>query len=153
MQVVKDPQGAAFAIYEPVVTAAGSGRPAAIGDISWHELYTTDNVAAMAFYGDLFGWKPTEAMDMGPMGVYRMFGRRGPGQSMGGMMTKTPDMAHIPNAGCRTSWCPTCTPPPSASRRTAERCVMGPTEVPGGSWILQGQDPQGATFALHHLKR
>jgi predicted enzyme related to lactoylglutathione lyase len=25
-------------------------------------------------------------------------------------------------------------------------------EVPGGSWILQGQDPQGGTFALHHLK-
>jgi len=25
---------------------------------------------------------------------------------------------------------------------------MGPHEVPGGSWILQGQDPQGAIFAL-----
>jgi predicted enzyme related to lactoylglutathione lyase len=25
-------------------------------------------------------------------------------------------------------------------------------EVPGGSWVLQAQDPQGGTFALHHLK-
>ena len=31
----------------------------------------------MTFYGELFGWKPTESMDMGPMGVYRMFGRIG----------------------------------------------------------------------------
>ena len=26
--------------------------------------------------------------------------------------------------------------------------VSGPMEVPGGSWILQGMDPQGAMFAL-----
>jgi predicted enzyme related to lactoylglutathione lyase len=26
--------------------------------------------------------------------------------------------------------------------------VMGPHEVPGGSWIVQGLDPQGAGFAL-----
>jgi predicted enzyme related to lactoylglutathione lyase len=25
---------------------------------------------------------------------------------------------------------------------------MGPHQVPGGSWILQGLDPQGAMFAL-----
>ena len=26
--------------------------------------------------------------------------------------------------------------------------VMGPHEVPGGQWIVQGMDPQGAFFAL-----
>jgi predicted enzyme related to lactoylglutathione lyase len=31
--------------------------------------------------------------------------------------------------------------------------VMGPMEVPDGSWVLQGLDPQGATFALRSLKR
>lgn len=25
---------------------------------------------------------------------------------------------------------------------------MGPMEVPGGEWIIQGMDPQGAVFAL-----
>ena len=25
---------------------------------------------------------------------------------------------------------------------------MGPHEVPGGSWIVQAMDPQGAAFAL-----
>jgi uncharacterized protein len=28
------------------------------------------------------------------------------------------------------------------------KVLHGPTEVPGGSWVITGQDPQGATFAL-----
>ena len=30
---------------------------------------------------------------------------------------------------------------------------MGPMEVPGGSWVIQANDPQGARFALVSLKR
>jgi predicted enzyme related to lactoylglutathione lyase len=30
---------------------------------------------------------------------------------------------------------------------------MAPMEVPGGQWVLQGQDPQGAFFALVAPKR
>ena len=26
--------------------------------------------------------------------------------------------------------------------------MMGPHEVPGGAWIVQGLDPQGAIFAV-----
>ena len=26
--------------------------------------------------------------------------------------------------------------------------LMGPHQVPGGSWIVKGRDPQGATFAV-----
>ena len=28
------------------------------------------------------------------------------------------------------------------------KITNGPVQVPGGSWIIQGQDPQGATFSL-----
>jgi predicted enzyme related to lactoylglutathione lyase len=28
------------------------------------------------------------------------------------------------------------------------KVLMGPHEVPGGSWIIQAVDPQGADFAL-----
>jgi hypothetical protein len=28
------------------------------------------------------------------------------------------------------------------------KIVNGPTQVPGGGWIIQGQDPQGAMFSL-----
>ena len=37
-------------------------------------------------------------------------------------------------------------------KANAARVVVGPMEVPGGSWVLQAQDPQGVTFALHHIK-
>ena len=30
----------------------------------------------------------------------------------------------------------------------AHEAVHGPMEVPGGSWIIQALDPQGAMFAL-----
>jgi predicted enzyme related to lactoylglutathione lyase len=151
MQMMKDPQGAAFYIYEPAAPPQAPEGPPAVGDTSWIELYTTDNEAAMKFYGDLFGWQPTEAMDMGPMGVYRMFGRTG--QSMGGMMAKTPDMAHIPNAWLPYFLVPDVHAAAERIKALSGRVIMGPMEVPGGSWVLQAQDPQGGTFALHHLKR
>ena len=31
--------------------------------------------------------------------------------------------------------------------------ITGPMEVPGGSWIVSGLDPQGAMFALLAPKR
>ena len=30
--------------------------------------------------------------------------------------------------------------------------LNGPMEVPGGDWIVNGMDPQGAAFSLHHRK-
>jgi len=39
----------------------------------------------------------------------------------------------------------------SALRRIADgggKIMMGPHQVPGGNWIVQGADPQGALFAL-----
>jgi predicted enzyme related to lactoylglutathione lyase len=29
------------------------------------------------------------------------------------------------------------------------KILNGPMEVPGGDWIVNGTDPQGAAFALH----
>jgi hypothetical protein len=39
----------------------------------------------------------------------------------------------------------------AARRVTAAggKIVNGPMQVPGGGWIVQGLDPQGAFFALH----
>ena len=45
------------------------------------------------------------------------------------------------------------TPPRRGSKRRAAQVKMGPMEVPGGQWVLQGQDPQGAYFALVAPKR
>lgn len=39
----------------------------------------------------------------------------------------------------------------ASARRVTDnggKILMGPMEAPGGSWIVQCQDPQGAHFAL-----
>ncbi|MGQ0737286.1 MAG: VOC family protein, partial [Acidobacteriota bacterium] len=75
MRAMADPQGGAFSIYQPASPPQQPEAEPELGDVSWHELYTTDAAAALTFYGEALGWKPTEAMDMGPAGVYHMFGR------------------------------------------------------------------------------
>lgn len=148
MQVMKDPHGAAFSLYEPSMPPEQPEAAPEVGDTSWHELYTTDAAAALAFYQDLFGWKSTETMDMGPMGKYYMFGRMH--GSMGGMMTKTPDMAQVPSAWLLYFRVPDVHAAAERVKANGGKVVNGPMEVPGGSWIVQCADPQGAMFALHH---
>ena len=68
-------------------------------------------------------------------------------------MNKMPDMAHIPTAWLPYFRVPTCHAAAERIKANGGAVTMGPMEVPGGDWILQAQDPQGGTFALHHLKR
>ena len=75
MQLMMDPQGAAFYIYEPARDEQRPETTSEVGEASWHELITTDAPAAMKFYQQVFGWQPSDTMDMGPAGKYQMFNR------------------------------------------------------------------------------
>ena len=69
-------------------TPANAAEPPDPGTIGWHELYTTDLDAAWEFYSTIFGWTKSSDMDMGPMGVYRIFDEgKGNPMGAGGMMT------------------------------------------------------------------
>ena len=148
--VVADPYGAVFTLFKgmseqgPVPAPAGTPR-----HVGWHELLAGDGPGAFAFYSDLFGWTKAEAVDMGPMGVYQTFATGG--APVGGMMTKTPQ-----------------TPAPfwlyyinvesvdavvARAKEGGARLTLGPDQVPGGSWIAQLVDPQGAVFAIVGAKR
>ena len=70
LSTMLDPQGGVFAIIQLAPREQSPEVEAAIGDVAWRELYTTDVNAAKRFYDDLFGWKETGAFDMGPMGTY-----------------------------------------------------------------------------------
>ena len=149
LRTMFDPQGAMFSIYEPASPPERPEGTPHVGDASWHELYTTDAPAAMTFYSDVFGWRPTESFDMGPMGTYHMFGRTFP---LGGMMTKPPSMAQVP-----THWgiyfrVPDVHAAAERIKANGGQVANGPMEVPGGDWIVQGVDPQGAHFSLQHQK-
>jgi uncharacterized protein len=147
---VCDPQGAVFMLFkgngEPDQAPPAPGTP---GHIGWRELHAGEGVSAWEFYASQFGWTKGEAMDMGPMGVYQIFASGD--ASVGGMMTKTPEtpMPHwlyyinvdaIDAAIARVN-------------EAGGKVINGPMEVPGGMWIVQGMDPQGAVFALLAPKR
>ena len=150
MQMMRDPQGAAFYIYQPASTDQPAEGPAQLGEGSWHELMTTDAEAAMRFYQEVFGWQPSEAMDMGDMGKYQMFNR--PHGMIGGMMNKSKEMANVPPNWQIYFLVPDITSAIERIKAGGGSILNGPMEVPGGDWIVNAMDPQGAAFSLHAHK-
>jgi len=150
MQMLKDPQGAAFYIIQPEPRDSPPDHDPEVGEASWLELMTTDQPAAMTFYQQLFGWQPTEAMDMGDMGKYQMF-NRGP-RMIGGMMNKPKEMAQAPPHWAIYFRVPDINAAVERVKANGGTILNGPMEVPGGDWILNAMDPQGAAFALHAKK-
>lgn len=142
--VVADPQGTVFMLFTPKGGDGSPAPPGTPGHVGWHELYAADWRTAFEFYAGQFGWTKADAVDMGEMGVYQLFASGGP--AIGGMLTK-PDQVPVPmwlfyfNVDGADA---------AAARVTDNggRVLMGPMQVPGGSWIVQGMDPQGAMFAL-----
>jgi predicted enzyme related to lactoylglutathione lyase len=148
--VVADPYGGTFLLFRdsggnpPPPPAAGTP-----GTIGWHELHCDDGAKAINFYCNFFGWSKTGEFDMGPMGVYRMF-KTGHGEE-GGIMTRT---AQAP-ASLWLYYVNVDALDPAVERIKAKsgQIVNGPIEVPGGQWVVQALDPQGALFALVAPKR
>lgn len=148
MRTMKDPQGAAFSIYEPV-NPPPPETPPELGDISWHELYTTDAPAAVRFYGDLYGWRERSAMDMGPMGKYHIFGAD---RDLGGIMKKPPEMDQAPPHWGLYFRVPDVNAGAERVKANGGKVLNGPMEVPGGSRIVNCMDPQGGHFSLHQQR-
>ena len=141
--VAADPQGAGFTLFQPSAGAQRTAPAMTPGHVGWHELHTSDWEGAIAFYAARFGWTRAEAMDMGPMGTYQIFACGA--EAVGGMMNS-------PNFP-RPAWLFyfIVDAIDAAIARVAAgggRVLQGPHEVPGGSWVVQAQDPQGALFAL-----
>jgi uncharacterized protein len=143
VSVAVDPQMAMFAL---LTWLQGGEQPAALsapGRVGWHELLASDVEKAWTFYGDLFGWQEADA-DIPAAGIYRLFSAGG--ETIGGMCTK-PATAPVPfwlyyfNVGDIDLAV-------KRVRAGGGRIVIGPMEVPGGRWIVQCVDPQGAIFAL-----
>ena len=115
------------------------------GEMGWHELYAGNLDTVWPFYAEMFGWAKTEAIDMGPMGTYQLFGNGGPSSS-GGMMTRPPEVPvacwqyyiNVADVGVAAA----------TVKARGGQVLMGPHQVPGGSWVLNGLDPQGAAFSL-----
>jgi predicted enzyme related to lactoylglutathione lyase len=142
--IVADPQGVIFALFKGAGTPPPAIAPGTPGHAGWHELHALDGAKAFEFYSDMFGWTKDQAMEMGPVGVYQLFAIGG--VPVGGMMTK---MANMPSP----FWVyyfnvPEIRAAEGRVKAAGGQIINGPHEVPGGSWIVQCLDPQGAMFAL-----
>ena len=107
-----------------------------------------DGAGALEFYSEQFGWKKDSEFDMGPMGVYHLF-NTGHGQG-GGIMTKTPQ-----SPGPFWLYYFNVDAADAAAERVAAhggKVVNGPMEVPGGQWVAQAVDPQGALLRRSSLR-
>jgi predicted enzyme related to lactoylglutathione lyase len=144
--VVADPHGAVFILFTPASAEAPGPHlaPDAPGNIGWRELMAGDGAAAFDFYAAMFGWTKAEAIDMGPMGVYQLFAKDG--VTRGGMMTKMEAMP-MPHWGFYFN--AEAIDAAAARVTTAGGTIInGPMQVPGGQWIVQCVDPQGAHFGM-----
>lgn len=150
--VVADPQGAVISLFKPN-TPDGPMPPAPApgtqGTFGWHELMAGNGEEAFAFYSKMFGWTKDMAVDMGDMGVYQCFAQDG--TAIGGMMTKPAEVSapfwgyYVNVDGIDAAM--------ERVKAGGGTVVFGPQEVPGGSFILQCMDPQGAYFCLVSTKR
>ncbi|RKH62863.1 VOC family protein [Corallococcus aberystwythensis] len=86
--VLRDPFGAVVAL------TSRPGRESH-AELAWHELHTRDHARAFALYSELFGWHPTEALQLSPeVGTYQQFTWREDGRSVGAACS-TARLPHI----------------------------------------------------------
>ena len=147
---VTDPQGVPFYVmrgFSDQPSESFAAEAPRDGHCAWNELMTPDPAAAAQFYGQCFGWVESEVMDMGPMGDYAMY-RNGPdaGFVLGAMM-------QVPEAGMPGLWQYYFRVPDIdvASVYVADnrgQVINGPMEIPGGEYVFNAIDPQGAVFSL-----
>ena len=142
---VLDPQGGGLGLVQlepqiPNVPNAG---------VDWNEYVARDAGAALAFYRELFGWEVVEEMPT-PSGPYRILGYSGDRTSSFGALYASADeppgwryYLHVERLA----------PALKAAQERGATIVMGPHEVPGGTFVAIGVDPQGVGFALHAPQR
>ena len=88
--VIADPQ---MARDPPVHAFRPAAGPASAGHAGPHRMARAVGRRlgeGLAFYAEMFGWQKADAVDMGPMGTYQLFGKGGP--AIGGMFNKPPEV-------------------------------------------------------------
>ncbi|HET7709956.1 MAG TPA: VOC family protein, partial [Sphingomicrobium sp.] len=150
LAMVTDPSGAPLYLMDPIPP---EGDPDAKSDVfsvdqpqhvRWNELWSDDPDRAVAFYTRHFGWRQEGDMDMGAMGKYRFI--QHDGVTIGAIMRRMPD-------GPASMWnfyigVDDIDRAADAVRAGGGQLFKDPIEIPGGEYVLNGTDPQGALLGL-----
>jgi predicted enzyme related to lactoylglutathione lyase len=147
MAVIQDPQGAVFAVWEPIKhhgTHFTGGQPFTL---CWNELATSNTEEANKSYTALFQWQ-TEVRDMGPM-PYTMF-QIGE-MPAGGMMQMTEEWGQVPPHWLVYFAVDDCDARAVKATSLGGTVRIPPTDIPGVGRFAVIQDPQGAVFSIIQL--
>jgi uncharacterized protein len=149
--MVADPGGAVFYIMTPKPPEGAEGGESTAfqpeincGHCGWNELMAADAAREVDFYTGRFGWSLPEPMDMGGFGKYQFIAHGD--VTVGAIMGRMPE-APEPHWN-HYFWVPSIAAAKDKIEGHGGRVINGPMEVPGGGWIVQGIDPQGAMFSL-----
>lgn len=115
------------------------------GSWIWYELLTTDDAAALDFYGKVFGWEKNGAMPT-PWGDYSFLQAKGGEEVWRAMMPR--EKAEHPVGWNVYFRVPDIEAAYAKVKELGGNPVMEPMAVPGGERIFFATDPQGAGFGL-----
>ena len=140
---ITDPSGASLSLWKSAQGDRPDTERTPSGDWCWNELWTPDEIGALAFYQRVFGYTH-ETMDMGPQGTYYILKKDG--VSRGGMMRSTEPKAP-------PMWLPyvavdDCDLTASRARQLGGQVLSGPADVPGVGRFAVLADPLGAAIAI-----
>ena len=144
--MIQDPQGVPIYLMRGASDQDGNAyQRHGMGHVAWNELMTSDREAALDFYGSHFGYVKEGGMDMGPaMGEYS-FISHGDGEVIGAVMNASPETPKIWQFYVRV---PDVDAAADKVKAGGGQVLFGPMDVPGGERVLNGVDPQGASFGL-----
>jgi predicted enzyme related to lactoylglutathione lyase len=141
--LVADPQGAMYMLLQPNGADQAPAAPMTPGHVGWVELMADNWEKAFDYYAGLYGWTRGMAVEMGEMGTYQTFMQT---ETQGGGM-----MNRMANTPVNWGFYFVVEGIDAAAKRVTDnggQVIMGPHQVPGGQWIANCLDPQGAYFGL-----
>lgn len=146
--LVADCCGVPFYVMSPVMPEGASEgstafSPTLPGRCGWNELRAASQSAALEFYTGQFGWTLPPPMEMGPMGTYQFIAQEE--TVLGAVMQASPPMVPGWNFYFRVADIDAAI---AAAQALGGTVVHGPLQVPTGDWVINGLDPQGASFSL-----
>jgi hypothetical protein len=143
MVLLKDPQGAAVAAWQPK-SHIGAGIIDEIGSLCWSELNTSDSLGAEKFYTGVFGW----GVKTSPMGAGTYTEWLVGGKSAAGMMQILPEWGPVPPHWLAYLRVGNCEETIAKAVALGAKNLVPPMDVPKVGRFAVIQDPQGAVFAV-----
>ncbi|MBD8527753.1 VOC family protein [Pseudomarimonas arenosa] len=123
-----------------------------VGSPVWFELATSDQTAAKAFYGHVFGWQAEDVPMSDQPGLYTLF--KLDGDEVAAAYSLMPDQLEqgIPPTWYTYFRVEDCDASAALAERLGGSVVVPPLDVEAMLRIAVLQDPEGATFCIAQLK-